>query len=63
MASDPSDYQREFSPYGSYSLCQFEGSDIISVLKNSIEYSFVFLKLLLCIFLSYIAPRSEQFSQ
>ena len=35
------------SIYGSYSLFQFEGSAVISVLKNSIEYSFVFFKCLL----------------
>ena len=34
----------------SYSLFQFEESDVISVLKNSIEYSFVFLK---CFIKSY----------
>ena len=54
MTSDPSNYHREYSPYGSYSLFQFEGSDVISVLKNSIEYSFVFFKCVLnkniCIF-------------
>ena len=44
MTSDPSNYHREYSPYGSYSLFQFEGSDVLSVLKNSIEYSFVFFK-------------------
>ena len=33
-------------PHGSYSLFQFEGSDVISVLKNSIEYSFMFFKCL-----------------
>ena len=42
MTSDPSNYHREYSPYGSYSL--FQGSDVISVLKNSTEYSFVFFK-------------------
>ena len=42
IMSDPSNYHRDYSPYGSYSLFQFEGSDVISVLKNSIEYSFVF---------------------
>ena len=42
MMSDPSKYHREYSADGSYSLFQFEGSDVISVLKNSIEYSFVF---------------------
>ena len=47
MTSDPSNYHRECSPYGSYSLFQFEGSDVISVLKNSIEYSFVFFKCLI----------------
>ena len=44
MTSDPSNYHREYSPYGSFSLFEFEGSDLISVLKNSIEYSFVFFK-------------------
>ena len=47
MTSDPSSYPREYSPYASYSLFPFEGSDVISVLKNSIEYSFVFFKCLL----------------
>ena len=51
MTSDPSNYHREYSPYGSYSLFQFERSDIISVLKNSIEYSFVFFK---CLFWEYM---------
>ena len=45
MGTSPSCYI--YSPYGSYSLFQFEGSDIISVLKNSIEYSFVFFKCLI----------------
>ena len=44
MTSDPSNYHREYWPYGSYSLFQFEGSDVISAPKNSIEYSFVFFK-------------------
>ena len=44
--SDPSNYHREYLPYGSYSLFQFERSDVISVLKNSIEYSSVFFKCL-----------------
>ena len=48
MTSDPSNYRREYSPYGSYSLFQFERSDVVSVLKNSIEYGFVFFK---CIFI------------
>ena len=47
MTSDSSNYHREYSPYGSYSLFQFERSDVISVLKSSIEYSFVFFKCLL----------------
>ena len=47
MTSDPPGYHREYSPYGSYSLFKFEGSDVISVLKHSIEYSFVFCKCLL----------------
>ena len=44
MTTDPSKYHREYSPYGSYSLFQFERSDVISILKNSIKYSFVFFK-------------------
>ena len=44
---DFSNYNREYSPYGSYSLFQFEGSDVTSVLRNSIEHSFVFFKCLL----------------
>ena len=43
MTWDLSNYQSD----GSYSLFQFERSDVISVLKNSIEYSFVFFKRLL----------------
>ena len=39
MTSDHSNYH---SHDGSYSLFQFEESDVISVLKNSIEWSFVF---------------------
>ena len=46
MTSDPSNYHREYSPYGLYSLFQFEGSDVISVLRNSTEYSSVFFKCL-----------------
>ena len=46
MTSDPSNYHREYSPYGSYSLFQFEISDVISVVISSIEYSFVFFKCL-----------------
>ena len=42
MTSDPSNYHREYSPYGSYSLFQFEGSDVISA-----EYSFVLFKCLM----------------
>ena len=42
MKSDLSNYHREYLPDGSYSLLQFERSDVISVLKNSIEDSFVF---------------------
>ena len=44
MTAHPSNYCSEHSPYGSYSLFQFEGSDVTSVLKNPLEYSFVFLK-------------------
>ena len=47
VASDLSNYHREYSPYGSYFLFQFERSDVISVLENSIEFSFVFFKRLL----------------
>ena len=47
MTSDLSNYHTEYSPVGSYSLFQFERSEVISVLKNSIEYSFVFFKCLL----------------
>ena len=43
MTSDTSNYHREYSPYGSYSLFQFEGSDVISVLKNSIRVQFCVL--------------------
>ena len=46
MTSDLSNYHREYSPYGSYSLFHFGRSDVISVLKNSTEYSFVFFKCL-----------------
>ena len=49
MISDPSNYDREYSPNGSCSLFQFEKSDVTSVLKDSIEYSFVFFK---CLFWS-----------
>ena len=38
MTSYPSDYHREYLPYSSYFLFQFEGSDVISVHKTSIEY-------------------------
>ena len=59
MTSDPSNYHREYSPYGSYSLFQFEGSDVISFLKNSIEYSFVFFKCLLKTFCYEMGQRSQ----
>ena len=39
MMSDPPNYHREYSPYGSYSLFHFEGSDVISALENSIQCS------------------------
>ena len=39
MTSDPSNYDRQYPSYGSYSLFQ---SGVICVLKNSIGYSFVF---------------------
>ena len=61
MTSDLSNYHREYSPGGSYSLFQFERSDVISVLKNSIEYSFVFfkcllgnIKLIMCVFIRLV---------
>ena len=44
MTSDLSNYHREYSPYSSYSLFKFETSDVISALKNSIEYSSVFIR-------------------
>ena len=44
MTSDLSKYHREYLPYGWYSIFQFEGSDVISVLKNSIEYGFALFK-------------------
>ena len=47
MMSDLSNYQRQYSPDGLYFLFQFEGFDVISVLKNAIEYSFELLKCLL----------------
>ena len=37
MTSGASNYHREYSLFGSYSLFQFEGSDVISVLKNSMS--------------------------
>ena len=46
MTSYSSYYHREYS-YGSYSLFQFDRSDVIFVLKNLIEYSFVFSKCLI----------------
>ena len=46
MTSDPQDITREYSPDGLYSLFQFEGSDFISVLKNSMEYSVCSLSVL-----------------
>ena len=53
MTSDSSNYHKEYSPDGSYSLFQFQGSDVISVLKNSIDYSFVFFKCLTIRYLLY----------
>ena len=44
MTSDPSNYHREYSRYGSYSPFQFEDlTSFLSLKKLSIEYSFVFL--------------------
>ena len=62
MKSHLSNYHREDPPYGSYSLFQFERSDVISVLKNSIEYSFVFFKCLLDDLLFGIVPNLDIFS-
>ena len=45
--SDPSNCHRKCSSYGSCSLFQSKGSDVIFVLKKSIEYSFVLFKCLL----------------
>ena len=39
MTSHTSDYHREYLPDGLYSPFQVERSDVISVLKNSIEHS------------------------
>ena len=49
MMRDPSNYHREYSPDGSYSLFQFVRFNVISVLKSSVEYvySFVFFEYLL----------------
>ena len=47
MTSDLPNYHREYSLNGSYSIFQFERSDVISVLKNSIEYSFMCFKCLI----------------
>ena len=44
MMSNPSNYDRECLPDGLYSPFQFERSDVISVPKNSVEYSFLFLE-------------------
>ena len=45
MTSDSSKYHREYSPYGSYSPFHFEGSDVITVLKNSLEYNITYLSI------------------
>ena len=47
MTSDRSNYHKEDWPDSSCSIFQFERSEVISVLKSSIEYSFVFFKCLL----------------
>ena len=49
MTSDPSNNDREYSPYSSYSLFQFEGPVVISAFKNSKEYSVVFFKCLILV--------------
>ena len=59
MTSDPSDYHRQYSPEGSFSLVQLEGSDLISALKTLIEHSFVFFKCSLS--LSFKLNTSRQY--
>ena len=49
MTSDLPNYHGEYSHNSSHSLFQCERSDVISVLKNSIEYSFVFFKCLVAL--------------
>ena len=44
MTLDPSNYQRENSADGSYSLFRFERADVISIFENLVECSFVFFK-------------------
>ena len=63
MTSDPSSYHREYLPQGWHSLFQFEGSDVISVLRNSIEYSFVFFKCLLKISLTDTCKMTRKSSK
>ena len=49
ITPDPSNYHRQYSPKGLYSLSVsgFEMSDIISIFKTSIEYCFVIVKCLI----------------
>ena len=61
MTSDPSNYHREHSPDGS-DLFQIERSDVISVLKKSLEYSFVFFKCLLKLMKSRHKPSQRLFT-
>ena len=65
MTSDPSNYHREYSPYGSYSILQFEGSDVISVLKNLIVcslsvYSWQLL-FIITLLISYCSDKQNAF--
>ena len=55
MTSDPSSYHRKYLPDGSYSLFQFEGSDVISVLKKTIEHNFMLFK---CLFGKHLGQQS-----
>ena len=57
MTSDPSNYHRGYSSNGSYFLFQFKRSDVISALKKSTEYSFVFFK---CSIIVYKVGRTHR---
>ena len=47
MTPEPPNYHRECLNDGSYSLFQFERSNVIFVLESSAQYSFVFFKCLM----------------